>query len=84
MVTYTKANLKIKKKEREYCIIRMVIGMKGNGKMMIEKEREYCIIRMAIGMMGNGKTIKEKERGYYIIIKMIIVIEKKGYGNMIK
>ena len=61
MVTYTKANLKIKK-----------------------KEREYCIIRMAIGMMGNGKTIKEKERGYYIIIKMIIVIEKKGYGNMIK
>ena len=61
MVTYTKENLKIK-----------------------EKEMEYCIIRMVIGMMGNGKTMIEKEWGYYIIIKMIIVIEKKGYGNMIK
>ena len=38
----------IKKKEKEYFIIMMVIDMKENLKMAYLKEKEYFIIKMAI------------------------------------
>ena len=39
---------KVKKKEKEFFIGMMVIGMKVIGKMIKEKEKEFFIIIMAI------------------------------------
>jgi hypothetical protein len=71
----------IKGKEKEYCILMMVIDMKVIIKIIKEKEKEYTIKIMVIDMKVIGKMIKLKEKEYFIVIMVLYV---RANGKMVK
>ena len=59
--------VKVKLKEKEYIILKIVINMKVIGEIIIEKEKEFFIVKMVVNMKVIGEIIikKEKELFYH-------------------